>query len=331
MCRRGFTSFVAAAYFPTGAVSFSSIKKKFEGDLGGVDVNNASGFVFFVNQALSVGERKTLRAMAESTANPTELYHLERLRSVLDSPVGCGLRLEYLGIAMTHEEQLAYWSTANVDISAKLNRIEELQVRTLHQVRASEDDILRRTSAMLHDLRDIPSSLLDRPILNGAELRGGPATSDLDVPVLLWLHRVLLGGSGLPPALLGELRAMSVSVAPADGSAPYSPPPPQEVRDLLTEWCAKWRDGYSALQAQETDARLAGICSAYYQFLRIHPFLDGNGRMARALLDQMLRELLAIPLPPSFNDSRIEHQEALRRADAGDLDPLIELIRLTLL
>src|SRR4051812_35781564 len=60
LCRRGMTTFVAAAYFPTTTVSFSTIQSKFEGDLEGVKKNDARGFVFIVNQALTVGERQTL-------------------------------------------------------------------------------------------------------------------------------------------------------------------------------------------------------------------------------------------------------------------------------
>jgi hypothetical protein len=49
--------------------------------------------------------------------------------------------------------------------------------------------------------------------------------------------------------------------------------------------------------------------------------------VARALLDQMLRELLGSSLPVSFSNVQLEHQEALQHADAGDLNPLVELVQ----
>lgn len=329
LCVRGLAPFVAAAYFPTGTVSFSDIKKKFQGDLEGVSKNNAVGFAFFVNQHLTVGERNTLKELADATANLTELYHLERLRSVLDAPKGCGLRLEYLSIAMTHEEQLAFWSSANIDLARKLDRIEALQLKTLREISASEDQILRRTSAMLMNLRSEPSSTLTPP--HGGEANwGGPPSADLDLPTVTWLHRVLLQDSGLPPTLIGVLRTLSVTVADGNESSAFVPPPPEELHELLSKWCADWRSGYAVLQTEDSDSRLAGIVKAYHDFLRIHPFTDGNGRVARALLDQMLRELLDKSLSSSFISARVEHQDALQTADKGDLGPLIEVIRMSL-
>lgn len=327
LCRRGLTQFVAAAYFPTTKPTFSQIRSKFVGDLGGVKENDARGFVFFINQTLTVGERQILKKLAEAKADSTELYHLERLRSVLDAPRGCGLRLEYLRIPMTHEEQIAYWSSANLDIEAKLDRLEALQLETLQRVDASENDVIRRTSAMFLDLRSDLSSILKDPALAGEAWGSGPATSSLDLPVLLWMHRLLLSQSSLPSALVGNLRTISVSVEPADGSTPpFTPPAAEEIPGLMSTWCEGWRRGYAVLQAQAPDKRLTGIAKAYYDFLCIHPFTDGNGRMARALLDQMLRELLQTGLPQSFAEARVEHEEALQKADGGDLVPLCELI-----
>ena len=56
----------------------------------------------------------------------------------------------------------------------------------------------------------------------------------------------------------------------------YTPPPPLEVPHLMkefTEWLNKEKDLSPVL--------IAGI--AQFQFVHIHPFLDGNGRTARLL------------------------------------------------
>lgn len=326
-CKRGFTEYIAAAYFPPTKPTFSEIRSKFLSDLEGVTKNKARGFVFFVNQALTIGERQILLGLTQSKADFTDIFHLERLRSVLDSPQGCGLRLEYLRIAMTREEQIAYWSRANIGLEAKLDRIEALQLQTLHRVESSEDAVLRRTSALVIDLRSDLSSLLETSPTPGELWTSGPATSTIDVPVLLWLHRVLLAGSNLPPTLIGTLRTLSVSVGPADGSnTPYTPPAPEDLPRLIGGWCERWRSNYSLLLAQDADFRLSEIIKSYYEFLKIHPFTDGNGRMARLILDQMLRELLDKPLPQSFADTRMEHQDALQSADNGDLTPLLQLL-----
>ncbi len=58
--------------------------------------------------------------MAKTGNIEVEIYHLERIRDLLDSPRGCGFRLEYLRIAMSEEEQLAFWSAMNYDVTRKL-------------------------------------------------------------------------------------------------------------------------------------------------------------------------------------------------------------------
>lgn len=60
---------------------------------------------------------------------PVEIYHLERIRSLLDSPKGCGIRLEYLRIPMTEPEQWAFWSAMNYDVVRKLAENEREETR----------------------------------------------------------------------------------------------------------------------------------------------------------------------------------------------------------
>ncbi len=109
LCVRNDQQWVAASYFPTTRPDFKEIRGKFEHDLEGVHKNNAHGLTFFVNQPLTPGNRSELTTIAHPIL--TELYHLERIRALLDSPKGYGLRLEYLRIPMTEEEQLGFFTT----------------------------------------------------------------------------------------------------------------------------------------------------------------------------------------------------------------------------
>ena len=63
----------------------------------------------------------------------------------------------------------------------------------------------------------------------------------------------------------------------------------------------------------------------HHRFTQIHPFQDGNGRVARALLIWHLAKEEYLPVVVS-RDDREAYFDALESADAGRLDPLVEFI-----
>lgn len=64
---------------------------------------------------------------------------------------------------------------------------------------------------------------------------------------------------------------------------------------------------------------------AHYAYVAIHPFADGNGRVARALASVYLYRSPGVPLVV-FADQRNEYFDALERADLGDSAPFIQFI-----
>ncbi len=63
----------------------------------------------------------------------------------------------------------------------------------------------------------------------------------------------------------------------------------------------------------------------HYRFLRIHPFDDGNGRVARILMNFILMRSGYPPIVIKTEDKE-NYYAVLRIADAGDLEPFIEYI-----
>ena len=106
LCQKGGITWVGAVYFPNGPTGFTAIKKKYQSDLGGAPTQ-PKGFVFVTNQTLSPTQRKTLTALGQVAGKEVDILHLQRLINLLDSAAGYGVRIQYLQIAMTIEEQLS--------------------------------------------------------------------------------------------------------------------------------------------------------------------------------------------------------------------------------
>jgi hypothetical protein len=88
--------FVMAVSFPRGKQPFRSTKTKFKGDLLGVARNDAKGIAFVTNQELTLIQRAELKTRAAPTV--VELFHLERITAILDTPSMAGVRQQYLDI-----------------------------------------------------------------------------------------------------------------------------------------------------------------------------------------------------------------------------------------
>lgn len=319
LCTRDGESWLAAVYFPPTRSNAQNVREKFLHDLEGVARHKRDKFAFFTNQRVTPGERASLASSA--TPVPVELYHQERIRSILDSPRGYGLRLEYLRIPMTEEEQYSLWSTLGDEITARL-ACQEAGLLDLHR---KMDMVLERTMMLGGGLLAGASSMETAPLPRLTQF----PTADLHVGDILWIHRILSDGSGLPTPVRGRFRATTVWIGQA-GSTPetarFVPPPAEDIERLLVDLTARWRAEYAALSGADEEQRLASIAEFHHDFVSIHPFLDGNGRVGRALLQQQLYELTGKHLEAVFTDDPTAYYDALSAADIGDMRALTGLI-----
>lgn len=108
ICFKDKVTWIGAVYFPRGQKTFREIKVKFINDIAGIGHIGASGLVFVTNQEISVAQRKSLISLAPK--HSIMIYHLERIVNLLNNPKNYGVRLEFLNISMSEEEQLAYFA-----------------------------------------------------------------------------------------------------------------------------------------------------------------------------------------------------------------------------
>nr|WP_240611861.1 Fic family protein [Acidiferrobacter sp. SPIII_3] len=85
-------------------------------------------------------------------------------------------------------------------------------------------------------------------------------------------------------------------------------PEPQHVPGLMSEWLAAFNDRHEPFLTTDTAAR--AYAEAHLDFVTIHPFFDGNGRMARLLANL---PVLRAGLPPIVipAENRREYKQAI--------------------
>lgn len=159
VCERDGVRWVGAAYFPRGQQTIGSIKDKFRGDLKGISENGTNGIVFVTNQELTLGERDQLIELAGSVR--VDLLHLERVASILDAPACYGIRLEFLDIEMTKEEQLAFFAERDATIErfqASLDRL-AARIQSLAQRSTSDEGSVSVPLAEIREFKSILDSI----------------------------------------------------------------------------------------------------------------------------------------------------------------------------
>jgi hypothetical protein len=124
-CRLGSLKFVCACYFPTNslAITFADLMAKFRTDLAGVKNDGAQGFIFGTNVHVTDGERAKLIAIAAKEGVQCQIYELDRLRHLLDKATACHLRQRWLGIAITPEDQIAFFAQVTVDYKREIGEL----------------------------------------------------------------------------------------------------------------------------------------------------------------------------------------------------------------
>ncbi|MDQ2806397.1 MAG: Fic family protein [Chloroflexota bacterium] len=154
--------------------------------------------------------------------------------------------------------------------------------------------------------------------------------SPLSLHYIRSLHQVLLRHQNYTEALNQFGSIMLVSIA--KGEWKKQPNNPQRLDGSMHEYAppeqtASEMDQLIMLHNQHRVQHVSPQVESawlHHRFTQIHPFQDGNGRVARCLATIVLLREGRFPLVIN-RDQRIEYIAALEEADAGDLTRLVRL------
>lgn len=265
ICYKHDRKYIAACYFPTGEQSFTLLKNKFNKDIEGVKKNEADGFIFITNQKITQVNREKF---VEKHKFSIDIYHNERILTLLNAPAGYGIRLEYLNIPLSEEEQISFFSQQNSFIEQTLN-------------------VLNKTTNSILETMQKPSP----PSEFYFPIAGINFSSRIAIEDIFAIQKAVLDQTQAKGFFYG-FRTIDVWVGNTQGDKTFNPPTFEKVPQLTYELIKWWRDKYMEIVYSTEEEKISAIAAFHAKFLYIHPFVDGNGRAIRIITSIQCKDLL---------------------------------------
>lgn len=145
---------------------------------------------------------------------------------------------------------------------------------------------------------------------------------DLSIKNILKLHQMVMAGLGEKQDT-GKFRTGLGAIFNSSGIAVYLPPRPSQILPLIKRLIK-----FSNLEKEQFAPIKASLI--HYTFEKIHPFLDGNGRVGRLLLQAVLQKegygmKGILPLEEYLDNHRNEYYSVLE-ASEKDVTDYVEFI-----
>ena len=174
-------------------------------------------------------------------------------------------------------------------------------------------------------------TLTGKPLKDQAEAKNLSAAIDFleqlaadpDRPIteadLRQLHYLVL--KDIRDADAGQYRSVPVEIS---GSV-YKPPPPESVPSQMSEY-GRWLADASVPDGEPSiDNPIVPAAAAHTWFVTIHPFVDGNGRVARLILNLILMRY-GYPIAVITKADRSRYYDSLEISQSSDLTAVAALI-----
>ncbi|MBI3619653.1 Fic family protein [Candidatus Roizmanbacteria bacterium] len=172
--------------------------------------------------------------------------------------------------------------------------------------------------------RDIQEIINYRHVIEYIEEEARKQIDRIAEPLIKKLHKIIVLKI-LPDNEAGEYRLKQVVVRNSqNGEITFRPPPPIEIPFLMKEF-VYWLN-------RETGEEIHPVLKAgvvHHELVRIHPFIDGNGRVARVMATLILflggydiRRFFS--LEEYYDRDAVTYYENLQKASAGNMTAWLE-------
>ena len=155
---------------------------------------------------------------------------------------------------------------------------------------------------------------------------------EISLDRILMLHKAMFPDGF---AWAGVIRTQSAVIAGTFGTAArvvdlvkskveISLAPPESIPKALAALCDQWNGQIHDVLSSSDSAKAAALANFHYEFSMIHPFLDGNGRASRLILDQQGSALHGQSLHLELD--REKYYKAFQFGNLGSMEELTFLI-----
>jgi cell filamentation protein len=170
--------------------------------------------------------------------------------------------------------------------------------------------------------------LVDKKLMNEYEAKGNidalyylmevDLDSDISTQMLLKFHYIAFSELY---EWAGKWRTTDVIVGQ------ITPPPPNQILQLMYQFIDNLNFKISI--STNFEQKLDCLVYAHYEFIKIHPFTNGNGRTGRALLNFVGSKFGFEPIQLYYieGNNRKTYIDAMKQADIGNFEILKSLIR----
>lgn len=230
---------------------------------------------------------------------------------------------------LSPENERRLWQKLRLEWNYHSNRIEgntltygETEMFFLHNTTHGTHDIRNYVEMKAHDagiehLRQLADN--SARVIREGDIR------DLNKIILkepFWKPTQTIDGQPTRKQIIpGEYKTLPNNVVTASGET-FEFAPPSEVPSRMQALVAWLEEALASTSIDIGDL----VAKLHHDFVLIHPFDDGNGRVARLLVNYIL---LRQGYPPIVvpADQKKEYLAALRLADAGEIDSLADYLR----